>query len=312
MASTTTVTVNGGTPAAVTSGVPIDITTGMFTHISDNPFIALNNVLITDTTAGGAEKLVTKYIGLNVNRLMLCEMAPMSTRMTVNSAVPLTSIIGRARVGIFQPVRLKEDGSPEQQPMGISMSADGIATLESIINKNYIKFGIVATYDTTSKYFWPVTISEQPKEETGIKPWAAYAGTAGPAVSSGGIRYPAANFYAYEVDFGNGTLSAIYDDVTDGTSIFFQLVSYVAESAALAGTTVPASASYLSKYINAASASVSVLKPPTVNSNTIRVENADGNNRDYYDGEGVGYGWVGAYDSRTDRDSKITITVTGV
>ena len=309
MASTTTVIVNGKTLGEITSGTPVDITDPMFTHISDNPFIALNNVLIRNTAGSGAEKLITKYIGFNVNKLILCDIVPMSTGMTLNSAVPLKSIISRARVGIFQPVRLKEDGSPEKQPVSFGSSTEGIAMLESIINKNYLKFGIVATYNAMSKYFWPVTISPTPKEETNIEPWAAYALTAGSAVSPGGMRYPASTFYAYEVDLGTSTLGEVYNDITNDTSVTFQLVSYVAESTLSVGETPPTSMSYLTKYTAAASSAVSALKPSTVNNNTVTVANADNNNRDYYDGEGVGYGWVGSYDPSTDDDSKIIITV---
>ena len=91
----------------------------------------------------------------------------------------------------------------------------------------------------------------------------------------------------------------------------FNIVAYVGAADAAAGSTVPATAVSIKKYKASANDSVTVSKPVAVNENSISVENTDLNNKDNYDGESVGYGWVGTYDSSTANDEKITVTITG-
>jgi len=308
---TTNLTVNGGSPIAVTSGVATTLNTGMLTHLNGGCSPVLNRILITDTV-DGAVKQAVKYVGYEMNKLMLGVMSRLDEGV-LTSGETLNNIVGEMFAGIFNPVYVTDAiGGYALVTPDISTS-DGRSKLASILNIPYLRFAIEATYNTTYKYYWPVTMAANPTMTPNTTSWAAYTsiegslGGGGTAMNKSGTDADTVQYYSYALSVGALSTSVVYAAAAAGSTVTFQLIAYVSSSAISQGATPPAHFAQVRPWKAAAATSFTSTREAANNPATIAMANTNALNLDTY---ADNYGWVGNYDSAGTTDESVTVTIT--
>lgn len=308
---TTNLTINGGAPIPVTNGVPTALSTGMKTHLSDGCSPVLNRIVITDTF-NGAVKTAVKFVGYEMNKLMLGSMGRLDEGL-LTAGETLNRIVGEMFVGIFNPVYVKDDSGGYALVTPDISNSEGKGKLASILNIPYLRFAIEATYNTTSKYYWPVTMASNPTMVPNTPSWAAYAGIEGSlgggatAMIKSGVDSDTVNYYKYALSVEALPTDTVYNAATPGSTITFQLIAYVSSSAISKGATAPAHFAQVRPWIGSAKTYFTSVRESANNPATISVANTNALNADNYTDD---YGWVGTYDPNGPTDESITVTIT--